>query len=98
MNVGFARIEGHPEVEEIVPTAHALKRFRERYPVRTAGIDAVAAALIEALEQADVSAWPPAWAVSDRPAALWAVTRDLAFPLARTARRGRWTAITCLRR
>jgi hypothetical protein len=98
VKVGFARIEGHPEVEEIVPTAHAIKRFRERYPVRTAGVDAVAAALIEALEQADVSAWPPAWAVSDRPAELWAVTPDLAFPLARSPRRGRWTAITCLRR
>jgi hypothetical protein len=98
VNVGFARVEGHGEVEEIVPTAHAVKRFRERYPIRTAGIDAVAGALIEALERADVSGWPPAWAVSNRPAELWAVVDDCAFPLARTGRRGRWTAITCLRR
>jgi hypothetical protein len=97
VNVGFARID-HPEVEEIVPTAHAIKRFRERYPVRTAGVDAVATALIAALEDADISGWPPAWAISDRSAEMWAVAGDVAFPLARTDRRGRWTAITCLPR
>jgi hypothetical protein len=97
VNVGVARIE-HPEVEEIVPTAHAVKRFRERYPVRTAGVDAVATALIAALEDADITHWPPAWAVSDRPSELWAVVGDTAFPLARTERRGRWAAVTCLRR
>jgi hypothetical protein len=97
VNIGVARID-HPEVEEIVPTAHAIKRFRERYPVRAAGVDAVATALIAALEDADISGWPPAWAISDRSAEMWAVAGDVAFPLARTDRRGRWTAITCLPR
>ena len=47
---------------------------------------------------AHVERWPPAWAVSDRPAELWAATQDLAFPLARTDRPGRWLAVTCLPR
>lgn len=97
MDIGYAHIE-HPAVAEIVPSAHCVQRFRQRSPVRTAGIAAVAAALLAALETADVSAWPPAWAVSDRPAPLWAATGDLAFPLAPTDRRGRWLAVTCLRR
>jgi hypothetical protein len=42
--------------------------------------------------------WPPAWAVSDRPARLWAIAGDLAFPLSPTAEPGRWLAVTCLRR
>lgn len=98
MDVGFARVQGHPDVEEIVPSAHAVKRYRERYPIREAGVDAVAGALIVALEEADISGWPPAWALSDRPAELWAVAGDVAFPLARSDRRGRWVAVTCLRR
>src|SRR3954465_900911 len=66
MHVGTART-GHPEVAEIVPSAHCVKRFRERMPVRAPGVDEVAAALLGALEDADVSGWPPGWAVSDRP-------------------------------
>jgi hypothetical protein len=97
VDVGVARME-HPEVVEIVPSAHCVHRFRQRMPVRTAGIDAVAAALLAALEACDVSAWPPGWAVSDRPAPLWAATADLAFPLAPTPQHGRWLAVTCLRR
>lgn len=97
MNVGTARTE-HPVAREIVPSTHCVQRYRERSPVRTAGIAAVAAALLDDLEAADVSAWPPGWAVGDRPAALWAVTGDLAFPLAPTAVEGRWLAVTCLRR
>ena len=53
--------------------------------------------LLQALADADVTHWPPAWAVSDRPAGLWAVSGDLAFPLARTNTPGRWLAVTCLR-
>lgn len=97
MDVGFARLD-HPEVAEVVPSAHAVKRFRERYPVREAGLDAVIRDLIGTLEAADVSRWPPAWAVSDRPSELWAVAGDCAFPLARSDRSGRWVAVTCLRR
>lgn len=97
MDIGYARIE-HPEVAEIVPSAHCVQRFRQRSPVRAAGIAAVAASLLAALESADVSGWPPAWAVSDRSAPLWAATADLAFPLAPTDRRDRWLAVTCLRR
>ena len=90
----------HPEAREIVASAHCIQRFRQRMPVREPGVEEVAAALRAALEDTEVSGWPPAWAVSDRPAELWAVTRDgaIAFPLARTPQPGRWLAVTCLRR
>lgn len=97
VHVGTARVD-HPEVTEIVPSAHCVQRFRERMPVRSPGVAEVAEALLAALEDADVSGWPPAWAVSDRPARLWAATADLAFPLEPTATAGRWLALTCLRR
>jgi hypothetical protein len=92
-----ARTE-HPEAAEIVASAHCVLRFRQRMPVREPGAEAVEAALRTALEDADVSRWPPAWAVSDRPAELWAATAELAFPLARTPTPGRWLAVTCLPR
>jgi hypothetical protein len=97
VRIGVAHT-AHPEAREVVPSDHCVHRFRARMPVRAPGIDEVAAALLAALEAADVSAWPPGWAVSDRPAELWAVSGDLAFPLARTATPGRWLAVTCLRR
>lgn len=96
MHVGVAHT-AHPEAREIVPSAHCVLRFRERMPIRAPGTDEVAAALLAALGEADVHAWPPGWAVSDRPAELWAISGDLAFPLARTSRPGRWLAVTCLR-
>jgi hypothetical protein len=95
--VGTAR-PGHPEVAEIVPSAHCVHRFRERMPIRDPGLDQVAAALLPALEDAEITHWPPAWAVSDRPADWWAIAGDMAFPLARTSQRGRWLAVTCLAR
>jgi hypothetical protein len=88
----------HPEVREIVPSAHALGRFRQRRPVHEPGLDPVAEELIAVLSDADVSRWPPGWALSDRPATWWAVADGLAFPLAPTGRPGRWLAVTCLRR
>lgn len=88
----------HSEAREIVPSAHCVQRFRQRMPIREPGAAAVAEALRAALEAAHVSAWPPAWAISDRPAALWAATADLAFPLAPTPTPGRWLALTCLSR
>jgi hypothetical protein len=88
----------HAQAREIVASAHCVARFRERMPIREPGGDVVRSALREALEAADVSGWPPAWAVSDRPAELWAATADLAFPLTRTDRPGRWLAVTCLPR
>jgi hypothetical protein len=97
MFVGTART-GDPEAPEIVPSAHCVARYRERMPVRVPGIDEVARGLLEALEAADITHWPPGWAVSDRPAPLWAISGDLAFPLARTPTPGRWLAVTCLRR
>src|SRR5688572_13407532 len=97
VQVGVARTEHHL-VAEIVPSAHCVHRFRERMPVRRSGVAVVAQALIEALESAEVSGWPPGWAVTDRPAELWAVAGDMAFPLARTDVPGRWVALTCLRR
>ncbi len=97
MFVGVAHTE-HPEARELVPSAHCLLRFRERMPVRTPGGAEPSALLLAALGDADVSAWPPGWAVSDRRAELWAATAELAFPLARTPTPGRWLALTCLRR
>lgn len=99
MRIGVAHVE-HPVVREIVPSAHCILRFRQRHPVRAPGVEPVARALLAALEDCDVSAWPPAWAVSDRPAELWAAGHDgeLAFPLQRTDRPERWLAVTCLRR
>jgi hypothetical protein len=95
--VGVAHT-GHPEAPEIVPSAHCVLRFRQRMRVRAPGADHVERALLLTLAEADVTRWPPAWAVTDRPAALWAVTADLAFPLVRTNTPGRWLALTCLRR
>jgi hypothetical protein len=98
VRVGVAQID-HAQVREIVPSTHCVLRFRQRRPVRGPGVQEVARALLDALQDADVSAWPPAWAVSDRPAELWAASRDgrMAFPLQPTERAGRWLALTCLR-
>jgi hypothetical protein len=88
----------HPRAREIVPSDHCIARFRQRMPIREPGADVVVEALRAALERADISSWPPAWAVSDRPVELWAATADLAFPLAPTSSPGRWLALTCLSR
>jgi hypothetical protein len=92
-----ARLD-HPEVREIVPSHHCVVRFRQRRPVAERGSAAVADALVAALENAHVSRWPPAWAVSDRYTVVWAISGDLAFPLEPTDRPGRWLATTCLSR
>src|SRR5829696_7604439 len=84
-----ARLD-HPEVHEIVPSHHCVLRFRQRRPVRERGAEVVAEALVMALEDSDVSRWPPAWAVSDRRTELWAVAGALAFPLERADMPGRW--------
>jgi hypothetical protein len=92
-----ARLE-HPEVREIVPSHHCVVRFRQRRPVRERGTAAVADALIDLLQDADVSRWPPGWAVSDRQTELWAVNGELAFPLEPSGSPGRYVALTCLGR
>ena len=46
-----------------------------------------------ALRDADVSRWPPAWAVNDRYTELWAVNGELAFPLEPSGAPGRFVAI-----
>lgn len=97
MQVGIVHME-HPEVRECVVSAHCVARFRKRMPVRDPGVAEVVAGLRASLEAADVMRWPPAWAVSDRPAPWWAISGDLAFPLASTDVAGRWLAVTCLRR
>ena len=97
MFVGVAHTE-HPEARELVPSDHCLLRFRERMPVRVAGGLTPATLLLELLRDAEITVWPPGWAVSDRQAPLWALAEDLAFPLVRTAMPGRWLAVTCLRR
>ena len=88
----------HPEVREIVPSHHCVVRFRQRRPVRDRGSEAVAEALMAALRDADVSRWPPAWAVNDRYTELWAVNGELAFPLEPSGAPGRFVATTCLSR
>jgi hypothetical protein len=88
----------HPEVREIVPSHHCVVRFRQRRPVRERGSAAVADALIGVLQDADVSRWPPPWAVSDRQTELWAVNGELAFPLEPGGSPGRYVAVTCLGR
>ena len=88
----------HPEVREIVPSHHCVVRFRQRRPVRERGSEAVAEALMAALRDADVSRWPPAWAVNDRYTELWAVNGELAFPLEPSGAAGRFVATTCLSR
>ncbi len=90
-----ARID-QGEVREIVPSHHCVLRFRQRRPFRDAGVDAVADALITALEDADVTSWPPAWGLADRATDLWALNGELAFPLQRTPLPGRFLATTCL--
>jgi hypothetical protein len=97
MLTGTART-GDPLAPEIVPSDHCVARFRERSPVRAAGLDAVLGSLIETLESCVIVRSPPAWAVSDRPTPLWAITADMAFPLAATPDPGRYIATTCLRR
>ena len=97
MFVGTART-GDPQAPEIVPSDHCVARYRERMPIRVPGLEDVIAGLLRVLEDADITHWPPAWAVSDKPAALWAISGDLAFPLVRTSAPGRWLATTCLRR
>jgi hypothetical protein len=92
-----ARIE-HPEVREIVPSHHCVVRFRQRRPFRRAGVEAVADALITALEDSHVTNWPPPWGLADRATDLWALNGDLAFPLERTPSPGRYVATTCLTR
>jgi hypothetical protein len=92
-----ARLD-HAEVREVVPSHHCVVRFRQRRPVRERGGDAVADALISALEHAHVTRWPPAWAINDRDTELWAVSDELAFPLERSGSPGRYVATTCLSR
>lgn len=93
----LARLD-HPEVREIAPSHHCVVRFRERRPVRDRGSEVVAEALIAVLREADISRWPPAWAVGDRQTAHWAVNGELAFPLEPGGAPGRFVATTCLSR
>jgi hypothetical protein len=97
MLTGTART-GDPLAPEIVPSDHCVARYRERSPVREAGLQVVLDALIETLESCIIVRTPPAWAVSDRTTALWAITSELAFPLAATPDPSRFVATTCLRR
>ena len=81
-----------------MPSHHCVVRFRQRRPVRERGGEAVADALIAVLEDSHVTRWPPAWAVSEVRTDLWAVNGELAFPLERSDRPGRYVATTCLSR
>lgn len=85
----------HPEVEAIQPSFHCVLRFRQRRDAPP-GAEAAVAALRAVLAEADIARVPPGWAAGQE-AQRWAVTGDLAFPLAPTGR-GTWTALTCLTR
>lgn len=97
MITGVARNES-PEAPEIVPSDHCVRRFRQRLPLPHPGVQVALDGLLQALADADVTRWPPGWAVTDRPTELWAIAGDLAFPLAPTGTPGRWLALTCLKR
>lgn len=97
MLTGTART-GDPLAPEIIPSDHCVKRYRERMPIRTPGLSDVLASLITTLESATIVRHPPSWAITDRPTPLWAITADLAFPLAATPDPARFLATTCLRR
>ena len=86
MFVGTART-GDPLAPEIVPSDHCVARYRERMPIRVPGLEEVVSALLGTLEDADITRWPPAWAVSDRPAPLWAIAAISRFRWPRRARR-----------
>jgi hypothetical protein len=86
----------HPEVSEVIASAHCILRFRKRRRIRTAGLDAVSDALHQAFEDADITRWAPTWVDSDRQTEMWALVEDLAFPLTPTGAPGSWLATTCL--
>ena len=98
--VGRGLVAEQLDKADIVPATvpHMGRTVRQRRPLRERGGEAVALALIEALETADVSRWPPGWAVNERLTELWAVSGELAFPLERARTPGRFVATTCLSR
>jgi hypothetical protein len=88
---------GHPEVEVVQTTWHALLRFRQRHFREEPGTEAAIAALVACLERAEITTRPPG-GVGRGGAGdweLWAVCDRLAFPLSR-APGGGWVATTCL--
>jgi hypothetical protein len=87
---------GLGDVATIQPTWHCLLRFRQRLP-GPPGADEALAGLRSVLEDAEIARVPPGWAAG-QDAERWAIGADVAFPLARSDRRGTWTALTCLRR
>jgi hypothetical protein len=87
----------HDEVRVIQPTWHCLLRFRQRVKV-AAGTDAAVQALRESLERSDLTRMAPGWlAGRDQGADMWALDRDLAYPLS-PGPGGVWTATTVLTR
>ena len=95
LDVQSTQQSNHPAVDFLIEYP---RTDRERMPVRVAGGLTPATLLLELLRDAEITVWPPGWAVSDRHASLWALAEDLAFPLVRTPTPGRWLAVTCLRR
>lgn len=85
---------GHPEVVEVQPTWHCLKRFRER-ATAPVGTDEALAGLGAALADAAITTRPPAGVRTRGDWSLWAVCGELAFPLVDQGG-GRWLAPTCL--
>lgn len=84
---------GHPEVQWIQLTHHAVVRYRSRRRVPR-GADAAEAAAA-ALADAHVDRLPPPWAAFQE-ARWFAVTGDTCFPLVPTADEGVWLTTTCL--
>ncbi|MEX2195690.1 MAG: hypothetical protein WD844_10435 [Thermoleophilaceae bacterium] len=84
---------GHPEVEWVQLTHHAVVRFRARRRVPR-GMDAADMAA-GALAGATVDRVPPSWAAGQE-AEWFAVTGDTCFPLVRAPDAGVWITTTCL--
>lgn len=84
---------GHPDVEWVQLTHHAVVRFRarRRLPRGTDAAEAAAAALAEAV----VDRVPPGWAAAQE-AAWFAVDGEICFPLVPGDQPGVWLTTTCL--
>lgn len=84
---------GHPDVEWVQLTHHAVVRFRSRRRLPR-GADAVEAAAA-ALAEASVDRIPPGWAAG-QDAEWFAVAGEACFPLVRGPEAGVWLTTTCL--
>ena len=84
---------GHPDVEWVQLTHHAVVRFRARRRLARGSDAAEAAAAARA--DAHVDRVPPPWAAGQE-AEWFAVAGETCFPLVRAPEAGVWLTTTCL--